>query len=41
MPAGFDTFNILPGQDVYKDPTYLNKSNWNDEENKAIPKKVL
>ncbi len=35
MPSGFDTFNVLPGQGVYHDPTYLNKSNWNDKEEKG------
>ncbi len=32
MPAGFDTFNILPGQGVYHNPSFLNKNNWNDNE---------
>ncbi len=32
MPAGFDTFNVLPGQGVYHNPGYLNKNNWNDTE---------
>jgi arylsulfatase A-like enzyme len=32
MPAGFDTFNVLPGQGIYHNPTYLNKNNWNDNE---------
>jgi len=31
-PSGFDTFQVLPGQGVYHDPTYLNRNNWNDEE---------
>lgn len=32
MPAGFDTFDVLPGQGIYQNPSYLNKSNWNDKE---------
>ncbi|HVZ26469.1 MAG TPA: sulfatase-like hydrolase/transferase, partial [Sediminibacterium sp.] len=32
MPAGFDTFDVLPGQGIYQNPAYLHKSNWNDKE---------
>lgn len=35
MPQGFDTFRVLPGHGVYFDPTFLDKSNWNDSEKRG------
>ncbi len=35
MPAGFDTFCVLPGQGVYHDPTFLTGDNWNDKEQRG------
>lgn len=35
MPAGFDTFAVLPGLGVYFNPSFLTKANWNDSSHRG------